>query len=403
MPAPEDVDVEQRLRRLRALTDSGLSRLRGTELTDVLLERVRTVLGADTAVVLLLDPHARQLAVTAAKGLEEEVRRRIRIPLGAGFAGRIASTGVPVTIAEVTAADVASPILIDAGVRSLLGVPMFADGEVAGVLHVGTRTPRRFTAEDVELLELCADRIGTATVAVSRGLDHTAALALQRSLLPTRLPDVAGLELAARYVPGHDAGVGGDWYDVFPLPGDRLGLVIGDVSGHGLAAAVVMGRLRSALRAYALTSADPAAVLTHLDHKVHHFEAGSLTTVAYAVISPDRTEVRLSLAGHLPPVLAVPGCPAAPVAIPVDAPLGLRPSHPARRTTPIPLPPGGLLICYTDGLVERRTEIIDEGIQRLAAAIHPGSAEETCAKIMTLLGLEQPADDIAMLAVHRKP
>ncbi|MDR7327422.1 MULTISPECIES: PP2C family protein-serine/threonine phosphatase [Catenuloplanes] len=401
MPAPRDVDVEQRLRRLQTLADTGLSRLRGAELTDVLLDRARTVLDAETAAVLVLDRHARQLAVVAAKGLEDEVRRRIRIPVGAGFAGRVASTGEPVMIAEVTAAEVVSPVLIEAGVRSLLGVPMFAGGEVVGVLHVGTRTPRRFTAEDVELLALCADRIGAATVAGTRGLDHQAALALQRSLLPTRLPDVPGLELAARYVPGHDAGVGGDWYDVFPLPGDRLGLVIGDVSGHGLAAAVVMGRLRSALRAYALISADPATVLTHLDHKVHHFEAGSLTTVAYAVISADRTRVDLSLAGHLPPVLAVPGCSAAPVTTPVDAPLGLRPSHRARRTTMIPLPPGALLVCYTDGLVERRTEIIDEGIARLTAAVHPGSAEETCAKTMTLLGLEQPADDIALLVVHR--
>ncbi|GAB7045545.1 SpoIIE family protein phosphatase [Catenuloplanes indicus JCM 9534] len=395
--------MEQRLRRLQTLADSGLSRLRGAELIDVLLDRARTVLGTDTAVVLMLDRHARQLAVVAAKGLEEEVRRRIRVPFGAGFAGRVASTGAPVMIPEVTRADVASPVLADAGVRSLLGVPVFAGGDVVGVLHVGTRTPRRFTPEDVELLALCADRVGAATVTGTRRLDHEAALALQRSLLPTRLPVVPGLELAARYVPGHDAGVGGDWYDVFPLPGDRLGLVIGDVSGHGLAAAVVMGRLRSALRAYALTSADPATVLTHLDHKVHHFEAGNLTTVAYAVITPGRTEAHLSLAGHLPPVLAAPGHVAAPVTVPVDAPLGLRPSRFARRTTPVPLPPGGLLICYTDGLVERRTEIIDEGIRRLAAAVHPGSAEETCANIMTLLGVEQPADDIAMLAVHRKP
>ncbi|MDR7275619.1 PP2C family protein-serine/threonine phosphatase [Catenuloplanes atrovinosus] len=403
MPAAREGDVEQRLRRLRTLADSGLSRLSGERLTDELLDRARTVLGTDTAVALLLDRHALQLAVTAAKGLEEELRRRIRIPVGAGFAGRVAATGGPVIIAEVGPGDVASPVLAGAGVRSLLGVPMFSGGEVIGVVHVGTRAPRRFTAEDVELLELVADRISAAMIAGTRGLDHAAALALQRSLLPTRLPEVPGLDLAARYVPGHDAGVSGDWYDVFTLPGDRLGLVIGDVSGHGLAAAVVMGRLRSALRAYALTSRDPAAVLTHLDHKVDHFEAGSLATVAYAVVSPDRTRIHLSLAGHLPPVLAAPGTPAAPVDVPVDAPLGLWPSRPARRTTTLVLPVGGLLVCYTDGLVERRTEIIDEGIRRLAAAVHPGSAEESCAKIMALLGLEQPADDIAVLAVHRRP
>jgi serine phosphatase RsbU (regulator of sigma subunit) len=165
--------------------------------------------------------------------------------------------------------------------------------------------------------------------------------------------------MAARYVPGHDAGVGGDWYDVFTLPSGWLGVVIGDVSGHGLRSAVVMGRLRSALRAYALVCDDPATALTLLDRKIYHFEAVNLATVLYAMFSPDRRTIRVSLAGHLAPLLATPGKPACPVDIPVDRPLGLHGRQRARRCTEVPIPPEAVLVCYTDGLVERRGEIID--------------------------------------------
>ncbi|WP_033337437.1 PP2C family protein-serine/threonine phosphatase [Catenuloplanes japonicus] len=401
MTTASDTGAGQRLRRIEALTDVSLSRLHGAALLDALLERTCRVLDVDTAVVLLVDRHSHQLVVTAAHGLQEEVRRRIRIPHGRGFAGQVAATGEPLVVEQVTAATVASPVLIDAGLRSLLGVPIFAGGEVVGVVHVGSLTSRGFTADDVRLLQLVADRAAVATTARTAVIDDSAAHALQRSLLPTRLPDVPGVDLAARYVPGHQAGLGGDWYDVFPLPSGRLGLVIGDVSGHGLQAAVVMGRLRSALRAYALTSDDPSVVLTQLDHKVHHFEAGNLATVAYATISPDRATVLLSLAGHPPPILAAPGVAAGPVGVPADPPLGLWSSRYTRRTTGVRLPAGGVLVCYTDGLVERRDEIIDVGIDRLTGAVRPDTAETVCTAIMELLGLEQPADDVALLAVHR--
>jgi sigma-B regulation protein RsbU (phosphoserine phosphatase) len=392
---------DERLRRIEALTDTSLSQLDPEDLLDELLDRVRGVLHADTATILLLDAHAQQLVATATKGLEEEVRLGFRLALGHGFAGRVASEKQPVVLDEVTPEDVAAPVLLEAGLRALLGVPMFAAGEVIGVLHVGCRGPRRFTADDVRLLQLAADRASAASQARAISIDRTAALALQRSLLPARPPHAPGVEIASRYVPGHDAGVGGDWYDVFTLPSGWLGVVIGDVSGHGLRSAVIMGRLRSALRAYALVCDDPAEALTLLDRKVHHFEAGNLATVMYAMISPDRATIRMSLAGHLCPMVAAPGREAAMLEAPVDLPLGLGVRQPDRRRAELPFPPGAVLVGYTDGLVERRDEVIDAGLERLRAAVVPGPAEEVCATVMAKLAEDRPGDDIALLAIRR--
>ncbi|WP_083449708.1 PP2C family protein-serine/threonine phosphatase [Actinoplanes rectilineatus] len=252
------------------------------------------------------------------------------------------------------------------------------------------------------LLEVIAERPGGTGPLLER-LDRAAALALQRSLLPARLPEVPGVELAARYVPGHRAGIGGDWYDVFTLPSGWLGVVIGDVAGHGLASAVVMGRVRSALRAYALVCDDPAEALTLLDRKVQHFEAGNLTTALYVMVSPDRGRAVVSSAGHLRPVLAVPGRAAGLTEVAVDPPLGVGRPDRARHNSEIPLPRGAVLLCYTDGLVERRDEIIDEGVGRLVTAVHATGAEAVCATVMADTDLARPTDDVALLAVRRRP
>ncbi|MEV4626929.1 GAF domain-containing SpoIIE family protein phosphatase [Micromonospora sp. NPDC049523] len=397
-----DTGNAERLRRIEAVTDAALSRLDVEQLLGELLNRVQDLLGVDTAAIMLVDPHARELVATAARGLEDEIRQGFRLPIGQGFAGRVARDRQPVVIERIEQADVVSPVLREKGVRSLLGVPMLAGKDLVGVLHVGARTVRHFTRDDIQLLQLVADRAALACQARLGSIDRAAALALQRSLLPARLPHVPGVDTAARYVPGHQAGIGGDWYDVFTLPSGWLGMVVGDVSGHGLAAAVVMGRLRSALRAYTLECDDPADALTRLDRKVHHFETGNLATVMYAMVSPERDRVHISLAGHLPPIMVSPGHPAELVTLPVDPPLGIgRPQH--RRTTVVDFPPDAVLVCYTDGLVERRIETIDVGLDRLRAAIRPGSAEDVCVGVMSTLGVDQPADDIALLAIRRHP
>jgi serine phosphatase RsbU (regulator of sigma subunit) len=151
--------------------------------------------------------------------------------------------------------------------------------------------------------------------------------------------------MAARYVPGAGA-VGGDWYDVFTLSSGQLGVVMGDVAGSGLAAAVIMGRMRSALRAYALESTDPADVIGRLDRQMQHFEPGAMATVSYAVIEPALDQMHVCLAGHFPPVMARPGQPAELARIAKGLLIGAAPGTP-REVTTVPIPAGTLFCSPT--------------------------------------------------------
>jgi phosphoserine phosphatase RsbU/P len=396
-PAP----IEGRLRAIQSITDAALSRLDDRDLLAELLERTRDALQADTAAVLLLDSSFGQLIATAAAGLEEEVHQGVRIPVGRGFAGRIAAEHRPVILDHVDHTTVLNPILWAKGIQSMMGVPMAAGGRVIGVLHVGSLTTRQFTGHDTELLQLAADRAAAAVQSMTAQADRLAATALQRSLVPATLPVMPGAEMAARYIPGSGA-VGGDWYDVFTLASGEMCLVIGDVAGSGLPAAVIMGRMRSALRAYALETRDPAEVLDRLDHKMQHFEAEAMATVLYAVIDPGLDRMNVCLAGHFPPVIAYPGQPAELASIPTDLMIGIA-DRARRPATMVPIPPGALLCFYTDGLIERRGEPIDEGLARLCRAVTAQPAEAACAAVMqALVGSEPARDDIALLMVRRQ-
>jgi sigma-B regulation protein RsbU (phosphoserine phosphatase) len=399
--AVDPVSVEARLRDIQSITDVALSRLDDRDLLAELLDRTREVLQADTAAVLLLDFPSGQLIATAAAGLEEEVRQGVRIPVGHGFAGRIAAGHRPVVLDRVDHTTVLNPILWAKGIRSMMGVPMVAGGRVIGVLHVGSLTPRQFTSDDVEMLQLAGDRAAAAVQSMSAAADRAAAAALQRSLVPSALPAVAGAEMAARYVPG-SGGVGGDWYDVFTLPAGQVCVTVGDVAGSGLAAAVIMGRMRSTLRAYALETADPAEVLGRLDRKMQHFEPEALATVVYAVIEPELDRMHVALAGHFPPVIARPGQPAELADLRRGLMIGIAPQT-RRPVSTVQIPPGALLCFYTDGLVERPGELIDEGLDRLCRAVTAQPPEMACAAVMgALVGSEPARDDIALLIIRRQ-
>jgi len=394
--------VEARLRAIQSITDTALARLDDRELLAELLDRTREILQADTAAVLLLDFSSGQLIATAAAGLEEEVRQGVRIPVGRGFAGRIAAGHRPVILNRVDHTTVLNPILWAKGIQSMMGVPMVAGGKVTGVMHVGSLRPRQFTSHDVELLQVAADRAAAAVQSMTVHADRVAVEAVQRSLVPSALPAVAGAELAARYVPGSGV-VGGDWYDVFTLPSGELGVVMGDVAGSGLPAAVIMGRMRSVLRAYALESSDPAEVLTRLDRKLQHFEPDALATVLYAVIDPALDRMRVCLAGHFPPVIAIPGKPAELARIAPGHLIGIAPGM-AREATTVPVPPGALLCFYTDGLIERPGQVIDDGLERLRRAVTAESPEAACSAVMgAMVGNEPVRDDIALLMIRRQP
>ncbi len=393
---------DDRLRDIQSITDAALSRLDPQELLDALVERVKEALQADTAAVLLLDRQSAQLVATAASGLEEEVRQGVRIPLGKGFAGRIAAEARPVIINHVDSTNVVNPILLTKGIRSMVGAPLLTDGKVIGVLHVGTLAGRAFNSQDADLLQLAADRAALAVQSLTLHLDRGAAIALQNSLVPAGLPALSGLEMAARYVPG-TGNVGGDWYDVFSVPTGEVFAVIGDVAGSGLQAAVIMGRIRSALRAYALETADPAAVLERLCRKMQHFEPNAMATVLCAVLNPSLDRVRISCAGHLPPIIARPGQLAVEADVAADVLIGV-PTPRRRRVTTLSFPPGALLCLYTDGLVERRGRPIDEGIARMCAATAAGDPEAACAQVMATM-TDDPIhnDDVALLMLRRRP
>ena len=147
------------LRKLQDVTDAALAHLELEELLDELLTRVRDALGTDTCAVLLLDETGTELVARAAKGLEEEVEQGVRVPVGKGFAGRIAATGAPVQIEDLDRADVVNPILREKGIKSMLGVPLVAGGKLIGIIHVGTLKPRNFTGDDVNLLQVVAERV----------------------------------------------------------------------------------------------------------------------------------------------------------------------------------------------------------------------------------------------------
>ncbi len=399
-PAPE------RAADLYRLSDPALSDLGLEALLAELLLRIRDILEVDTVAILLLDEETDELVARAAVGLEEEIKRGVRIPMGKGFAGRIAAERTPIAILDLSSADIVNPILRERGVRSLLGVPMVVEGAMIGVLHVGSLAPREFGTPDAVVLELAAAR---AAPAIERaGLfaalegEHRGAVALQRSLLPDRLPDLVGATAAARYLPARDE-VGGDWYDVLTLPGGRIGLAIGDVAGHGVRAAALMGQMRAALRAYALENHSPAVVLELLDRMLRSTRERAMATVIYAVIEPETGQVRYASAGHPPPLLVDDS--GARLLDPATGPPVGTILDSAYTEAELEMRPGETLLLYTDGLIEVRGEALDEGLARLLDAAGGLTAPHAlCERILETLRPDADAsDDIALVALHTPP
>jgi putative methionine-R-sulfoxide reductase with GAF domain len=389
------------------LSDPALSELDFTGLLDELLIRVRDLLGVDTAAILLVDEERKQLVARAAKGIEEEVEQGVRIPIGGGFAGRIAKERVGIFIADVDHADILNPILREKGIRSLLGVPLIVEGDLIGVLHVGSLRPRVFDLRDLAVLDLAAARAAPAIErarllnAVER--EHRNAVMLQRSLLPRRFGAVLGVTVAARYLPARDE-VGGDWYDMIQLPHGQVGIVIGDVAGHGLAAATLMGQLRTALHAYALAGHGPGQTLQLVDHFAVSLEEEVMASAALAVLNPQKGVVTFASAGHLPPILVSADGQARVVEVPVAPPLGAFgfKSCPEQE---LALGPGEIMLLYTDGLIERRGISLWSSIDTLVASITGvHNPEDACLMVMDRLVPQRgPADDVAVIAVQNDP
>jgi serine phosphatase RsbU (regulator of sigma subunit)/anti-sigma regulatory factor (Ser/Thr protein kinase) len=390
-----------RLRDLQSVTDAALAYLPLEDLLNELLTRVVDILDADTAAILLLEDDDKTLVARAANGLEEEVERGVRIPVGKGFAGRVAATRAPVRIENVERADIYNPILREKGLVSLLGVPLLVEGGVIGVLHVGTLTHRLFADDEVDLLQSAADRAALAIASRLTERERGLADALQSSLLP-RLPDLPALALTGRYLPAASAQLGGDWYDAFQLPDGRLGMAIGDVVGRGFRAAALMGQLRSGLRAYALDGMSPGAVLERLSRLLRQLDPGRTATVLYLVLDPHGGSLVASSAGHPPPLLGREGDDPEFMEMVGSAPLGAtrNASYEDRGHS---LDPGCALVLYTDGLVERPGESLDAGLQRLKEVVREGdeNLDRLGDELVDALLPEGPTEDDAALLLAR--
>jgi anti-sigma regulatory factor (Ser/Thr protein kinase)/putative methionine-R-sulfoxide reductase with GAF domain len=402
-PVAPDMAPRDQVRTLYRLSDPALSELGLDEFLDELLVRVQEALAVDTVAILLLDPDSQQLVARAAKGIEEEVERGVRLPIGQGFAGRIAAERVAIFIADVDHADILNPILRQKGIRSLLGTPLIVEGNLIGVLHVGSLRPRDFGQRDLAVLQVAAARAapGIERARLFSALEHEqrVAMLLQRSLLPKRLVETVGITADALYVPASDE-VGGDWYDVFELSQGRLGMAIGDVVGHGLRAATLMGQLRTALHAYALQDVGAGHTLELVDRYVQAMPEFAMATAAYAVLDPESGSVQIASAGHLPP-LVVGGSDPRVVELTPAAPLGAFP-YTRCVTHELTLRPGEILVFYTDGLIERPGVPLSTSLDELLALIADStSVEDLCQlAIEQLVPVSGLRDDVALVAIQ---
>ncbi|MGW1544635.1 SpoIIE family protein phosphatase [Streptomyces sp. NPDC002309] len=350
-----------------------------------------------------------------------------------------AGTGEPVTVGAVhhypfnspcaDALRTARPQTVPAEegglVQSALAVPMVAHDTVVGLAQFSrAKGSEPFGERDRDLaVELAARAAVCIDNARLYRREHERALILQRSLLPPGDPVASGLDIACRYLPGNastgrPSEVGGDWFDVIELPGHRTALVVGDVMGRGLRAAVAMGELRTAVRTLAQLDLEPAEVLSQLDEIARGLGTPGgiqqatraarrpreadlsevyLATCVYAVYDSVTRRCTFANAGHLPPVLVEPGEPALMLDVPPGLPLGVG-GEPFEEVE-VELPEGALLALYTDGLVESRDHPLDEGLQAFVGALTDPTRplEDVCDQVLNTLDTHHGEDDLALL------
>jgi serine phosphatase RsbU (regulator of sigma subunit)/FixJ family two-component response regulator/anti-sigma regulatory factor (Ser/Thr protein kinase) len=391
--------------KLQGISDAALAHLELDELLPEILGRASAVFGADAAGLLLRDGEAAWLTLLAA---DRDGERPSQTRGALSSEGLLAGVmrGTPLHVFELGPEHELPGALAVAGLRSLIAAPLMAGEQPLGALLLGSRVARRFGEDDLVVLGLSADRAAIA-IQHARSYEHERGLVevLQHHLLPDRLPQAPALAMAARYRPSERAAqVGGDWYDAIVLPGGSVGLAIGDVVGHGVRAATLMGELRAALRAYALVEPQsPAGALARLNALVASTHGASMVaTVLYMVIDPEGARVRFASAGHLPPLaMSADGVTRFLEHLPAP-PLGAV-EHAGFRDWESELSAGSTVLLYTDGLVERRGEAIDVGLQRLRTALStaPSDLERLCSHVLARApGGPGVSDDMALLAVR---
>ena len=379
--------AEDRLRKLQAVTDAANAATGLDEMLVGVLPLVRAAVLADGTSFLLLTKDRRELVVRRAEGVEEEATEPASIPLGTGASGRIAATGRPLVIDELSPDDVVSRPLRDR--RSYVGVPVRVGGRVVGVLHASSRAPAVFHQDDAEFLQGIADSLGVA-IDRAQAFDQRdrMATALERALLPTTVPRVPGFEVATMYRPsriGDD--VGGDFYDVFG-EGDVWHLAIGDVCGKGPEAAAIMGMTRIALRS--LARENDERPLTDVLRLLNDFLLESdlmgdrfcTVCVVRLRITGSRATVTTCLGGHPPPLVLHGDGALASIGTPGSL-LGLFPDVTVHETS-AELRKGDAIALFTDGVTELSVDAPEEGTRLLEATLGAAASEDAAAIVKTV-------------------
>ncbi|MEU2393833.1 SpoIIE family protein phosphatase [Streptomyces sp. NPDC007369] len=425
--------AEAARRRLRLLYDAGVGvgttldvERTAQELADVAVPRFADFVTVDLAEPVLLGDEPTAAAVdlrrTGVSGIRDDVplypRGRLIDFLPSTPQARGLSSGRAEVIADLADAPgwhaqdpPRARAIVDYGVHSLITAPLKARGVVLGVVNFWrSEKPEPFDEEDLSLAEELVARAGVSIDNARRYTrEHALAVALQHSLLPRDLPEQNAVEVAHYYLPAQ-SGVGGDWFDVIPLPGGRVALVVGDVVGHGLHAAAAMGRLRTAVLNFSSLDLPPDELLARLDDLVQYTdqngegggaEGGLLgATCMYAVYDAVARRCTLARAGHVPPAVVYPDGRVETPDLPAGAPLGLG-GFPFEAAE-LDLAEGSQLVLYTDGLIEDRARDIDEGLDLLRSALAHADRkpQDTVAAVLQELLPVRARDDVALLVAR---
>ena len=407
-------DDEQLLRmrteRLQSMTAALSNAITRSDVASVVVDQVSAAAGASGAAAAIVADDRQLVRTLAWRGYPDEVvRPLLEVPADAQTPGnrairrRASAFYESLEELEREFPDAARELDV-LGHSSYLFVPLVAGRQANGVLVTSWEDPHALPDEERRFIEALA---GQAAQALDRAShfesEQTIAETLQRSVLPVSLPRVEGVELAARYLPG-TAGlaVGGDWFDAIPLADGRLGLAVGDVVGKGVQAAASMGQLRNALRAFSVDRMKPSSTVARLNRLADEGSETSFATLVYAVIDPVARVCRFASAGHPPPLVLYPDRRAELLEGGRGLPLGTTRDAEYSQDV-VELPVGSVLLLYTDGLVERRTHPIDEGLEQLCAAARdaPPQPEQFVEHVLDrMVGDEARGDDIALLAAR---
>ncbi len=399
-----------RAEQLQGITELLANALTSTDVAKVVADEVAGAVDA-TAVAVAAAQDGDVSAILAARGNGGDIARVVFEP---GLASSAPSARVLRTRKSVLLTEAGSlgshdevDVLARSGAKMLLLVPLTAGRRSNGLLVAAWDDPTLLSKADRAMVEALA---GQAGLALDRARqfesEQVIAETLQRSVLPVSLPRVDGVQMSARYLPGSvHFDVGGDWFDAISLPDGKLGLVVGDVVGKGVQAAASMSQLRNAIRAFSVERLKPPSVLARLNRLANDVLDTAFATVVYLVLDPAKGVCRLSSAGHPPPIVAYPDGRIELLEGGRGLPLGTGLASKYRQET-VELPAGTVLLLYTDGLVERRGQSIDDGFDAVVRALResPTDPDRLLEHVLdTVVGSGERGDDIALLAARLLP